>query len=203
MPAGWRHEVLRNVAANRFRLDGSHGTTALRIEVDGSASSLVFSIPPALRDARVLRWRWRAESLPARADPGVRAGDDFAARVYVMFDYPTDRLGVGDRLGLRIARALHGPSVPAAAICYVWHARAGDTEVFDSPYTSRVRMIVARAGPAGTWHAEQRDLERDFRLAFGAEYGPGTAPLAAIAVAADGDQTGARMTTWFGDVELS
>ncbi len=203
LPPAWQHQVLRGVEPNRHLLVADQDTTVLRIDVDRSASSVVHAVPMALRDARSLRWRWRAHALPAGGRLGERDGDDFAARLYLMFDYPLDRLGLADRIALRLARAVNGPSVPAAAICYVWNATPAPVEVIDSPFTGRVRMIVARNGPGGRWHEEQRDVERDFRLAFGAEHGEGRAPLMAIALAADGDQTGARFTTEFGDVDLS
>lgn len=203
MPAPWQHQPLRGVPPNRYALVADQATTVLRIEVDGSASSLVHAVPANLRDARTLRWRWRTDALPVAARLGERDGDDFAARLYVMFDYPLERLGLADRIALRLARALHGPSVPAAAICYVWNATPAPAEVIASPFTGRVRMMVARSGPPGRWHEERRDLDRDFKLAFGEEHGAGRAALMAIALAADGDQTGAAFSTGFGDIELS
>jgi hypothetical protein len=56
-------------------------------------------------------------------------------------------------------------------------------------------MLVSRAqAQAGRWYQETRDLAADFQAAFGAEYGAGLPPIEAIAVGADGGQTGARFS---------
>ncbi|MEZ5740381.1 MAG: DUF3047 domain-containing protein [Burkholderiaceae bacterium] len=154
--------------------------------------------------ARRLRWRWSVHGRPARSRLGDKAGDDFAARLYLVFDYPLDRVPWAQRLGIRIARGLYGDQIPAAAICYVWHPEAATDTMIDSPYTSRVKMIVARGGAReDRWHDESRDIATDFRRAFGQEYGPGVAPLQAVLVSADTDQGGGEVTAFFGDILLS
>jgi hypothetical protein len=63
-------------------------------------------------------------------------------------------------------------------------------------------MVVLRsgAGEAGQWKAESRDLERDYRDAFG---GDAALPrVSGIAAGNDTDQTGETATVWFGDFRL-
>jgi len=123
--------------------------------------------------------------------------------LYLLFDYPLERVPWQQRWLIRAARTLHDPDLPAATLVYLLHDRPHPVSPQDSPYTDRVKMIVARAeARAGVWYSETRDLLADFQSAFGAEYGPGMPALRAIAVGADGDQTEARFTSWFGDVEL-
>lgn len=134
---------------------------------------------------------------------GEKSGDDYAARVYLLFDYPVERVPLAQRLLLRAGRSLHGEDLPAATLCYLLDPRAPAETLLESPYTSRVRMIVVRSSPrTGTWWEEERDLAADFQRAFGAEHGPGVPALRGIAVAADTDQSGARLRTRFGDLEL-
>jgi hypothetical protein len=40
-----------------------------------------------------LSWRWRVDGFPP-GESGVRARDDFAARLHRMFDYPIERIPV-------------------------------------------------------------------------------------------------------------
>ena len=120
-----------------------------------------------------------------------------------MFDYPIERVPLGERMMIRIAQAFYGDDVPAAALCYVVDPRAPSGTVFDSPYTPRVKMVVVRSSAeVGRWWLEDRDLARDFERAFGHEHGPAIAPIRAIAVAADTDQTGATLTARFADLVL-
>ncbi len=204
LPAGWLEQRLRSIDANRYRLVAEQGQTMLKIESNRSASSVLHRLPPGARPAR-LAWRWRTDNWPsASAAFGEKAGDDFSLRLYLMFDYPLDRVPTGQALALRMARALHDPTLPAATLCYVADPRVPAGKLMASPYTSRVQVMVIRSAPLSEagWQ-EDRDLEADFQRAFGSEYGPGMAPVAAVALAADTDQSGSRVNSWFSDLRWS
>ena len=203
LPSPWEHRPLRKVPANRHRLVTDAGSTVLEISSHASASSLIHPLSPTAPAAARLRWRWRAQGRPPQGRIGEKAGDDYLGRIYLLFDYPMERVPAGQWLLLRAARALHDPALPAATLCYLMDPRAPAGTLLESPYTSRVRMIVVRddAG-SGRWWEESRDLEADFQRAFGAEYGAGMPPLQAVAIAADTDQGGGRVETRFGDLAL-
>jgi hypothetical protein len=204
LPAGWQEHRLRSIDANRYRLVAEQGQTMLKIESNRSASSVLHRLPPGARPAR-LAWRWRTDGWPSSSAAfGDKAGDDFSLRLYLMFDYPLDRVPLGQALALRMARALHDPTLPAATICYVADPRVPAGTLMASPYTSRVQVMVIRSAPlSATGWQEDRDLEADFQRAFGSEYGPGMAPVAAVALAADTDQSGSRVSAWFSDLRWS
>ena len=204
LPAGWQEQRLRSIDANRYRLVAEQGQTMLKIESNRSASSVLHRLPPGARPAR-LAWRWRTDGWPSSSAAfGDKAGDDFSLRLYLMFDYPLDRVPTGQALALRMARALHDPTLPAATLCYVADPRVPAGTLMASPYTSRVQVMVIRSAPLSEagWQ-EDRDLEADFQRAFGSEYGPGMAPVAAVALAADTDQSGSRVSAWFSDLRWS
>lgn len=202
-PPAWAERTLPGIAPNRWRIVDVEGARVLEVESARAASSLVHVVPASLADASLLGWSWWTERFPRGGALGAKASDDFAARVYVIFDYPLDKVPMASRLGLRLARALHGDDVPAASLSYVWDAEAPVGTLADSPYTSRVRMIVAASGGAGRWTSVTRDLAADFQRAFGAEHGPGMPPIRAIVVGADSDQTGDTLLTRFSDLRLS
>jgi hypothetical protein len=204
LPPGWRVQTLPGIAPNSWTMEREpDGSLVAQVVSSGSASSMLYPVPVPLAQAQRLRWRWRSDALVTGPPPTAKAGDDFAGRVYVLFDYPLQRVPIGQRLLLRLARSMHGDVVPAAALCYVRDARLPEQSLFESAYTSRVRMIVARDSTRlDIWFDESRNLLADFQRAFGAEYGPGMPPIAAIALAADTDQTGSRVTTRFGDLQM-
>lgn len=208
MPAGappehpWREQQVSGVAPNRAEIVDDGGARLLRLESSGSASAWTH---PLSRDPgpRALAWRWRVDGFPQASRLGDRATDDFAARVYLLFDYPLDKLPFGARLALGVARAFHDDALPAASICYLLYQGDDPGEPVESPYTPRVKMIVARAKARdGVWYREERDLRRDFAACFGAEHGPGMPPVTAVVVGADSDQGGGRFRTWFGDLSV-
>ena len=200
LPSGWREIALPRAKRADVALVAEDGATVLRVLSAAAAGSAAHALPEGLPPRSLLRWRWKIDRAVAGADLARRDGDDFAARVYVFFDLPLEELSFGERVKLRLARLLHGGDVPAAGICYVWDNRHPPGTVGPNPYAPRIRTFVLRSGveSAGRWAEERRDLEADFRTAFGAR--PGGMPrVTGIAAGNDTDQTGERATAWFGD----
>jgi hypothetical protein len=199
--AGWQHQLLPKVErSNTFGIVEDAGDRVLRVRSAASASSWIARLSGSVPAAPVLRWRWKVSRAVAGSDLRTKAGDDYAARLYVLFDLPLERLALGDRLRLQAARALSGADLPAAAICYVWGTAQAPGSSGWNPYTDRLRMIVVESGNthAMQWRSERRDLRADWQEAFG-----GTMPrIAAVAVGADTDNTGESVDAWFGDVSV-
>jgi len=181
---GWDSEWRRQQLGGRETLyeavtEGDE--RVLRARSDAAATALFreLSVPAGTRR---ISWRWKVErSLDAGVDELRRSGDDYAARLFVIF-------GDGE-LG-RNTRAL----------CYVWAGRKGVGSSYRSPYVDGVQMVVLRSGNdgAGEWAREARDFVADYRRAFGDD----PDALAAIALMVDTDDTGSRATAWYDDIVL-
>jgi Protein of unknown function (DUF3047) len=173
------------------RWDGEH---ALEVRSEAAMSLMARAVDIDLARTPVLCWRWRIERVLERADLTRKAGDDQAARVYLGLALPPERLGLGDRLALRLARSRFGPDVPDAAINYVWDNRQPVGSEHPNAYTSRTTLVVLRSGAAeaGRWVTERRDVAADVRRL----HGPGVR-LVQLAVAADTDDTGERAHSGF------
>jgi hypothetical protein len=198
----WAEQRVAGIAPNRASIVRLDGWGVLQIESSASASAWTHPVVGGDR-LREIAWRWRADGFPRSSRPGEREADDFAARVYLLFDYPLERVPFAQRLGLRIARSVRGDDLPAASICYLLHEGENGGEPLDSPYTSRVRMLVARPrARAGVWYSERRDIRADFARCFGDEYGAGMPPVSAVVVGADSDQGGGGFSSYFGDIAL-
>ena len=201
LPTPWRELTLPRVKPAEIALVPDEGATVLRVRANAAAGSAAHSLRA---DAGTLAWRWKVDRVVTKADLARRDGDDFAARVYVFFDLPLDELTVGERVKLAIARLVHGDDVPAAGICYVWDNRHARGTIAPNPHALRIRTFVLRSGDgeAGRWANERRDLEADFRVAFGPR--PAKVPrITGIAAGNDTDQTGESVTAWFGDFTLA
>jgi hypothetical protein len=188
------------VTATRFTLVADAGVTVLQMDADNAAASLFrpLRIDPAVQPQ--LTWRWRVAGHIRGADLRTKAGDDVPARVYVMFDYPLERLSLVERAKILLARSVAGDLVPAAALCYVWDGTLAPGTSLWNAYTERVRVIVLRGrdDPVGGWRSETRDVAADFRAAFG-EAPPA---ISGVAVGADTDQTGETTRAWLGDLSF-
>lgn len=184
----------------RYALVNDSGTTVLRAEADNSMSGLIHAVRVDVRRYPLLRWRWKVRAPLSNADMRTRQGDDYAARIYVMFDYPAEKLGFGTRAKLRLAESLYGQKIPTAALNYVWDNRQPVGTIQANAYTDRARMIVVQSGSqqAGRWVTETRDMAADFRAAFGED----PPDVVAVALATDTDNTGESALAWYGDIEF-
>ena len=146
-------------------------------------SGLVREVAVAAGRVRAISWRWRIErSLRGNDREREKRGDDFAARVFVIFD------------------ASEGPW-SGRALCYVWSAHQPVGTVYRSPFTDDVAMIVVASGDdrINTWVSHERDPLEDYRQAFAAE--PDT--LAAVAIMVDTDNTRRQATASFERIVLT
>ncbi len=199
---GWMHQPLPKVdRQNQFALVDDGGSKVLQVKSDKSASSYATAVTIDPAKTPWLHWRWKVSHALDGSDISKKPGDDFAARVYVLFDLPLDQLSFGDQLKIRAARALSGGDVPAAALCYVWGKVQAVGFTGWNAYTDRLRMIVVESGAshAGEWRSESRDVAKDFRAAFQLD----APPVGGIAVSADTDNTGDSVEAWFGDLSFS
>ena len=203
LPAGWRLVTIPNRRAGQLSLVRDDGRTVLRVHSEGAFGSAAYALSADPARAPLLKWRWKIDHVVDKAQLDSKDAEDFAARVYVSFDYPVDQLPFATRAKLRIARAFFG-EVPAAAICYVWDNRHAPGTAAWSPHYDYVRVVVLRSGNAraGQWVEEKRDVEADFREAFGARWKKPVPPIAGVTVGNDTDQTGESVTAWFGDLRL-
>lgn len=181
-----------------YTIETSGDGPVIRADANASMSGLIRRRRVDLAQTPLLRWRWRIAAPLVTADLGTKAGDDYAARVYVLFDYDASRLPWTTRARLALAKAIYGVDVPAAALDYVWDNRHPVGTVAPNAYTDRVRMVVVESGAerAGRWVTETRDVAADFRAAFGED----APPVAALAIATDTDNTGEKATAWYGAI---
>ena len=203
-PPPWRIVTLAKIRRHtRYSIVDQDGAHVLRVEADRSYANLVHRVEADVATTPRLQWRWRVDELSADTDIRRKEGDDLPARVCVLFDLPLARLNSNARFAVQMGRMFFDPDLPAATIWYVWDARLPAGTWLANAYTARVMMLVLHRGAATRWEEERRDLRADFARAFPSEAANGPAPhIAAIAISADGDNTGAHSLAFIGDVSI-
>ena len=199
--AGW--QILKpapRAPETHYSLVADSGVVVLAAAANHSMSGLIYPVRVDVGQFPRLRWRWKITAPLQTADMMTKAGDDYAARIYVLFDYPLEKLSMLTRAKLKLAELAFGTKIPTAALNYIWDNQHAVGTVQANAYTDRARMIVIESGAtnAGGWVTETRDLGADFRAAFNED----PPPIVAVAVATDTDNTGEMTNAWYGDLEF-
>lgn len=198
VPSGWKIEHLNaRFPPTAYRQRLWDGVAAVEARSEKSMALLSRPLAVDLEKTPILCWRWRIEAPVAGADLNTRAGDDYAARVYITFSVPPAALGFATRSKLALARSIWGPSVPDAAINYVWDNKHPPGTLKPNAYTERAQMLVVDSGAAqaGRWVTQRRNVAADFRRAFGDLTGTPNG----LAIASDTDNTGETALAGFAD----
>lgn len=162
-----------------YALVASERGTVLEATADGSASGMFREIETDAVATPLLEWSWWIERPVTVDDVRAQEGDDFAARVYVVFDG-----------GWAFWRT--------TTLVYVWADGDAPDDSWANPFTAQARMFAVRRGGGARWYQERRDLEADYREAFG----KAPPPIVAVAVMTDTDQTGTRARARYADIRL-
>jgi hypothetical protein len=205
--APWRLALLprQKIAPTRFDVVDLDGHRVLRVRADHAYGNLVHEIAPRDAQARTLRWSWRVDAAP-QGDLRTKQGDDVALKVCALYDWPRERVPLGDRTRLATARLLTGEDLPTAVVCWVADASLPGGTWLHNAYTSRLRMLVVqgRDAPPQRWHEHERDLHADFRRAFADEWRDGDAmpALRAVLIGADTDNTASESLGYLRSIGL-
>ncbi len=200
-PAPWQLQRINDkLTPTQYNLREWDGVPAIEARANASMALMARPLSVDLAQTPVLCWRWRVDAPLKTADLRTKAGDDYAARIYITFALKPEALDFGTRAKLRIGRAIFGPQLPDAAINYVWDNRNPIGTRAPNAYTERTRIIVTRTGAvdAGRWVDERRDVLLDATQ----EFGPHIAATQQLALASDTDNTGEEAHAGFADLHF-
>lgn len=175
--SGWQIKIFSG--ETRYALEKSNGNLALRADSHASASGRFREVNIDLSTTPILNWRWKIDGVLEGVDERTRQGDDYAARIYVVFSG-----------GVMFWRT--------RAINYVWSNNQPAGSSWPNAFTGRAHMIAIESGAAraGQWMSARRDVRADYRRAFGEEPGH----VDAVAIMTDTDNSSGVATAWYGDI---
>ena len=174
----WESRSFKGETLYRVVPDGAGH--CLKAESRDAASALLYKIEYDLRDYPILSWRWKVVNILEKGDETKKEGDDYAARVYVVFPhwfFPRTR-----------------------SINYIWANKLPKGEHIPNPFTGNAIMVAVESGRenVGRWVSARRNVYEDYRLIFGEE----PPKVGAIAIMTDTDNTGGAATAWYDDIRI-
>jgi hypothetical protein len=184
-----------------YRLVRDGRQTVVQAVSVASASGMIYAYHGPAEQHPWISWRWKIAHVLQKGDVATREGDDYAARIYVAFEYTPAGRSWGQRMRYHAARLAAGARLPGSVINYIWANKAPVGTIVANPFADQAKMIVIRSGnaSAGRWVAEKRNLVRDYQASFGQN----PPPVMGIAIMTDTDNTGESTTAWYGDIRLS
>ncbi len=177
---GWQEKSFEgNTLYSPMR--GNEG--GVRAESTGTASGLFLEREINIAEYPVLHWSWKIEEGLDAHDERVKAGDDYAARVYVVVSG-----------GLFFWKTI--------AINYVWSSNPKSEQSWPNAYAGdNAKMLALRGSDdqQGIWYVETRNLRRDFKELFGKDIDV----IDGVAIMSDTDDTGGRVVAEYGEIFLA
>lgn len=201
LPKGWEVQVFPKIERRtRYEASMEDGRFVVRAEAEASASGWRLRRRVDLRKTPLLRWRWKVVATPEGEDPRKKSGDDYGARIYIIFEKPWRELSFFEKVKMGLVEKIYGERPPTAAINYIWSGALERGTALPNPYTDRVRMIAVRGkeDPLGRWYAEERNLAEDYQWLF-KESPPA---VVGFSLMTDADNTGGHALAFYADLEL-
>lgn len=175
---GWEAKSFQGETLYDVVADGAGHV--LRARSSAAASGLVYRLRYDVRRYPMLTWRWKVENVIRRGDESRKAGDDYAARVYVIFP--------------------HWFFPKTKTLNYIWANQLPKGKHVANPFVSNAVMVAVESGPGevGRWIVERRDVLADYQAVFGED----PPEAGAIAVMTDTDNTGESATAYYDDLRI-
>ena len=175
--SGWSEKSFQGTT--EYRIVEERGEKVLYAKSEKAASGLVFETDYDPQQFPILSWRWKISEIVSKGDSRSKSGDDYAARIYVIFP--------------------HWFFPKTKTLNYIWGNQLPKDSFQRNVYTSNAMMIAVESGSAkaGEWVTVRRNLLDDYRKAFGEE----PSRVGAIAIMTDTDNTGESAEAWYGDIK--
>ena len=203
----WQPLTFRSIENHtRYELTADpSGSAAYRAISHCAASAMLLRLPADFDLARTprLAWRWRVEEGLENHNERTTEGDDFAARVYVLFRFDPDRASLWRRMQTQLGEKIFGAEIPGEAISYVWGSRAIVGDHWPSPSQTDARLLVLESSSddesSESWRQAIVDLAQDAERIF--DPPPSLQPYA-VGLMTDADDTCQTAIAWFSDFRL-
>jgi hypothetical protein len=178
---GW--EQKRFKGETRYRLQTLDGVVVLKADSHAAGSGLFKEQSIDLEQTPFLNWSWRIANRLSGLNEQSKAGDDYAARMYVV---------VKGGLAFWQTRAIN----------YVWAGNTAKDTVWPNAFAGDHAMMLALRGPEAAlnvWHSEKRNIRADLQKLFGEDLHT----IDAVALMTDTDNSNGQVSAFYGDIWFS
>ncbi len=199
VPAGWKSlTFLGKPHHTMYSIVKDGAGMCLKAESHDAASAIYKEIHIDLKKHPVLAWKWKIGGVLKNGDARYQHGDDYAARIYVAFEFQPAKATIYEKVRHRILKALYRVEPPGKAITYIWANRLPKGSFVPNAFSSDMMMVAVESGPgkAGKWVSEERNIYDDYKRFFKDE----PPLLSGVVVMTDTDNTRESAVGWYADI---
>lgn len=178
---GWEHKRFKD--ETRYQLQTLDGVVVLKADSHAAGSGLFREQRINLEQTPILNWSWRIANRLSGLNEQSKAGDDYAARIYVVV-----------KGGLAFWQT--------KAINYVWASNTAKDTVWPNAFAGDHAMMLSLRGPEAAlnvWYSEKRNVRADLQKLFGKDL----RYIDAVALMTDTDNSGGQVSAFYGDIWFS
>jgi len=198
-PNGWKPLTFPKIPQHTtYHLVKDGDRVAVKAASQASSSGLTKEILIDPKEYPIIQWQWKVSNVLKSGDVAKKEGDDYPARIYVTFQYDSQKVGLFGKAKYEAAKLIYGQYPPLGAINYIWESRAPVGTAVPNPYTDQVYMIVVETGSTklNTWITEERNVYEDYKRTFGED----PPMISGVAIMTDTDNTGESAMAYYGDI---
>lgn len=177
---GWKNKSFKG--ETQYTLIDENQKFYLQANSMQSASALYKKIKVNIHETPYLNWSWRVDQALPPLKEMEKSGDDYAARIYVVF-----KTGI--------------TPLSARALNYVWSSNAPADEFWPNAFTEKAIMIPLRSNQdkSNIWQHEKINVTEDLLQHFGKlpKYIDG------VAIMTDTDNSKGTASASYGDIYFS
>ncbi len=177
---GWENKSFEG--ETRYSLKEEDQYTYLHATSVQTASALYKKVKINIDQTPYLNWRWRVDQALTNLDEQTKMGDDYSARIYVVFKTGFTPLS-------------------AKALNYIWSSNSAPTTHWPNAYTEKAVMVPLRSSQDKTnkWAMEKVNIKQDLMKYFDKtpKYIDG------IAIMTDTDNSKGTASARYGDIYFS
>lgn len=186
---------------SQYTIVEENGKGVIHLESDNSASSLEYEQTFQTYQTPNLHWSWKVMNIIPSGNAETEQGDDYAARIFVMFPYDPKRASFSERVRHNMLKQLLGYYPALEILNYVWANRPHARNPIPNAFEGRGIMFFADVGTTylGRWRSHHVNIVADYRKAFD------RAPPATftVAIMADSDNTHGSTSAYIKNIYLS
>ena len=165
---------------------------------NNSASGWKYKVDIDPKEYPIIEWRWKVDGVLKEGDMTEKDGDDYAARIYITYEYSRKDLPLGERIKYGSMKTFTDFDIPLRSMNYVWANVVDTGKVQENVYTNWVNMVAIESGDkkAGEWITSTANVYDTYKDAFEEE----PKNITGVAIMTDSDNSKGSATAYYGDI---